>query len=157
LIEASPKAYERLLNNYLEFKDREFDLGNVAIGKEDGVLEFYESDEHLKRGDVGLLSTGVPSEMDRWGGTQQFEPMTVPMESVATMLSRSRFHRFDLLSIDIEGMELDVLPQIKFKELGVLVAVIEWNSKNQRAYDNIMLPQGFKLKHRNAENLIYAR
>jgi FkbM family methyltransferase len=156
LVEASPKAYDRLLENYKQFTDREFDLANVAIGKEDGELEFYESGEHLRKGDVGLLSTGMKGELDRWHD-MEFEKIMVPMESFKTMLSKSRFHKFDLLSIDIEGMELEVLPQIDFSALGIRVAVIEWNSKNREAYNAIMLPQGFKLVDSNLENLIYLK
>ena len=155
LVEASPKAYERLLKNY-ELIDRDFDLQNVAIGKEDGELVFYESGELLKKGDVALVSSGVESELERWESIyMSFEKMTVPMTSVATMLSRSRHTHFDLLSIDIEGMELDVLPQIDFKALKIQVAVIEFNGKDEQKYNDIMFPQGFKLVSKNMENLIY--
>src|SRR5688572_24675567 len=111
LVEASPKAYERLLKNY-ELIDRDIDFHNVAIGKEDGFLGFYESGQLLGKGDVALVSSGVKSELERWGSLEiPFELIAVPMTSVATMLSRSRHTHFDLLSLDIEGMELDVLPQ----------------------------------------------
>lgn len=156
LVEASPKAYERLLKNY-ELFDRDFDLQNVAIGKEDGFLEFYESGELLNKGDIALVSSSVPSELKRWESLNMpFEKMTVPMTSVATMLSMTRHTHFDLLSIDIEGMELDVLPQIDFKDLKIQVAVIEWNSKDERRYNNIIFPYGFKLVSKNPENLIYS-
>jgi len=156
LVEASPKAYERLLKNY-ELIDRDIDLQNVAIGKEDGFLEFYESGELLNKGDIALVSSGVKSELERWASLNMpFEKMKVPMTSFATMLSRSRHTHFDLLSLDIEGMELDVLPQIDFKALKIQVAVIEFNGKNEKAYHDIMFPQGFKLVSKNMENLIYS-
>ncbi len=155
LVEASPKAYERMLKNYSEI-DAVIDFQNVAIGKEDGYLEFYESGELLGKGDVSLVSSGVKSELDRWTSLNMpFTKMKVPMTSVATMLSRSRHTHFDLLSLDIEGMELDVLPQIDFKALKIQVAVIEFNGKNEKAYHDIMFPQGFKLVSKNMENLIY--
>ena len=156
LVEASPTAYERMLKNY-ELIDRDFDFQNVAIGKDDGVLEFYESGELLGKGDVSLVSSGVRSELDRWTSLNiPFHKIKVPMTSFATMLARSRHTYFDLLSLDIEGMELDVLPQIDFKALGIKVAVIEWNSQNEKAYNDIMFPRGFKLVHKNLENLIYS-
>ncbi len=155
LVEASPTAYERMLKNY-ELIDRDIDLQNVAIGKEDGVLEFYESGELLGKGDVSLVSSGVRSELDRWESLKiPFHKIKIPMISFATMLSRTRHTHFDLLSIDIEGMELDVLPQIDFKALKIQVAVIEWNSKDEQKYNDIMFPQGFKLVSKNMENLIY--
>jgi len=155
LVEASPKAYERLLKNY-ELIDRDIDFQNVAIGKEDGVLEFWESGELLGKGDVGLVSSGVLFELNRWKTLDmKFEKLSVPMTSVETMLGRSRHKTFDLLSLDIEGMELDVLPQIDFKALKIQVAVIEFNGKDEQKYHDIMFPQGFKLVSKNMENLIY--
>jgi len=155
LVEASPKAYARLLKNY-ELIDRDFDFQNVAIGTKDGYLEFYESGELLNRGDIALVSSSVPSELKRWESLNMpFEKMTVPMTSVETMLARSRHSKFDLLSIDIEGMELEVLPQIDFFKLGIKVACIEWNSKYELDYNRIMFPYGFKLVSKNQENLIY--
>lgn len=154
LVEASPKAYERLLKNY-ELIDRDFDFQNVAIGLEDRELIFYESGELLNKGDVALVSTAVPSEIVRWKSLNMpFEKMIVPMTSVETMLSRSRHKTFDLLSIDIEGMELDVLPQIDFKKLEIKVACIEWNSKDEKKYNDIMFPFGFRLVSKNPENLL---
>jgi len=156
LVEASPKAYERLFKNY-ELMEWQHDLQNVAIGKEDGELVFWESGELLNKGDVALVSTGIRSELKRWDAIHMpFEKITVPMISFATMLSRTRHTHFDLLSIDIEGMELDVLPQIDFKALKIQVAVIEWNSKDKKAYNDIMFPQGFRLVSINPENLIYS-
>jgi FkbM family methyltransferase len=155
LVEASPKAYERLLKNY-ELIDRDIDFQNVAIGSQDGELEFYESGELLNKGDVALVSSGKKSELDRWKSLNMpFEKMTIGMTSVKTMLERSRHKTFDLLSLDIEGMELDVLPQIDFKALEIKVAVIEWNSKDKKAYNDIMFPFGFRLVSVNPENLIY--
>ena len=57
LVEASPKAYERLVKTY-EGKDAE--LQNVAIGGRDCDLSFHESGELLGKGDVGLVSSAVP-------------------------------------------------------------------------------------------------
>jgi len=158
LVDASPKAYARLLENYQSIAlSNKIDVQNVAIGKEDGELVFWESGELLNKGDVALVSTGVRSELKRWDAIHMpFEKITVPMISFATMLSRTRHTHFDLLSIDIESMELDVLPQIDFKALKIQVAVIEWNSKDKKAYNDIMFPQGFRLVSINPENLIYS-
>lgn len=161
LIEASPKAYDKLLANYQEeiFKDREVDLVNVAVGHYDSEkpVPFYEGGSHLGKGDVGLLSTLKEEELKRWKGQEEFDLITVPMESISTILSRSRFQKFDLLSIDIEGMELEVLPTIPFVKMGVKMALVEWNGKNQLQYDKIMRSSGFRLIHKNGENLIYVK
>ena len=156
LVEASPKAYERLLKNY-ELIDRDIDFQNVAIAKEDGFLDFYESGHILSnKEDIALVSSAVPSEIKRWDSLNtHFDKIKVPCTSVATMLARSRRTHFDLLSLDIEGMELEVLPSIDFAALKIKVAIIEWNSKNERQYNDIMFPFGFRLVSKNPENLIY--
>ena len=158
LVEASPKAYDRLLQTYglAEFNNREFDFQCTAIGKHDGRIPFYESGEHLRKGDVGLLSTSMKEELKRWHD-MEFEEIEVPVTTVKTMLERSRHSKFDLLSLDVEGAELDILPQIDFAALQIKVACIEWNSKHKEAYNAIMLPQGYHLVHSNAENLIYVK
>ena len=156
LVEASPKAYERLLKNY-ELIDRDFDFQNIAIGTMDGYLDFHESGELLGKGDVALVSSAVPNELKRWESLNMpFTKIKVPSTTVETMLARSRHSKFDLLSIDIEGMELEVLPQIDFFKLGIKVACIEWNSKYELDYNRIMFPYGFKLVSKNQENLIYS-
>lgn len=155
LVEASPKAFKRLQEVYDE---RYNDLCNVAIGSKIGEIVLHESGELLKQGDTSLISTCIPSEMKRWESLNMpFEPVTVDMVDFKTLISFSKFKQFDMLSIDIEGMEMEVLPQINFNALGIKLAVIEWNGKYLLEYNNLMYRQGFRLLHTNAENLIYAK
>lgn len=157
LVEASPKAFERLKDTY---KGQEFDIQmlNVAIGSNNGTIELNESGSLLGTGDVSLVSSTLQDEVDRWTSLKiPFEKITVPVIDFKTLMQRSAYKKFDFITIDIEGMEFEVVPQIDFSGLGVKMAIIEWNSKDGPFYDNILIEHGLKLIHYNAENRIYCR
>lgn len=152
-VEASPKAYQRLLENQPNSKCLE-----VAIGSYDGEIILNESGELLGNGDTSLVSSTKPEEMKRWSSLNMaFKPINVRCITFNTLLKETNITGIDFLSIDIEGMELDVLPQIDFNKLGTRLACIEFNGKDKNRYDEIMFPIGFKVIHQNSENLIYAK
>lgn len=156
LVEASPKAFERLVLEHNE--NKRVCLHNFAMATYDGEIEFNESGELLGNGDIALVSSTKQDELDRWSSlNMKFEKIKVPCRTVETFLKNSMYKHFDFLSIDIEGMELEVLPQIDFNKLGVRLACIEFNSKDKEKYDDIIIKQGFELLSQNAENLIYAK
>lgn len=156
LIEASPSAFSRLEKEH--GKNKNLELHEFALGDYDGEIVFHESGELLGTGDIALVSSTRPDELLRWESLNMpFTEMKVPIFSWSSFLERTRFRKFDFFSLDIEGMELSVIPQIDFNELGVKMAIIEFNGKDQHLYDNIMLPQGFRVIHMNAENIIYAK
>jgi FkbM family methyltransferase len=159
-IEASPKAYERLMANIFAKRNGNIFTSNIAVGDRNEYVEFYESGELLGSGDAALVSSLYSAEIKRWDSLNiPFEKISVEMVDFKTLLSRipEVYRRFDLLSLDIEGGEMSVLPQIDFNQLGIKMAIIEWNSKNAEFYDNIMFNFGFKLLSTNPENRIYAK
>lgn len=152
LVEASPKAYERLLKTH----SSGLVLLNVAVGSENGVIDLYESGELLGKGDVALVSSTKIEETERWGPLNMpFEKITVPVITFSQMLASTKHNQFDLISIDIEGMEKEVVPQIDFFKLKTKMAIIEWNGRDAKLYDDYMFNYGFKLMSKNPENRIY--
>ena len=149
MVDASTDMCEKL---------RRFDVEvhNVAMGNGNGFLTFYESGEHLGKGDRSLVSTIVPAEMDRWTN-ETFTPVTVECVTFATLLTRSAFKTFDLISIDVEGMDLDVLRQMDLTALGCKMLCVEFNGKDQPYFDLYCAVHGMKLHAKNAENLIYVK
>lgn len=153
-VEASPKAYDRLkeahpFNKHIEYY-------KFAIGSINGKIILHESNEHLVgKGDIGLLSTVKESELKRWGDAQVFTKIEVPVKTFKSFLSMTAHYSFDFISIDIEGMELEVLPQMDLKKLETKLICVEFNGKEKEKFDALILPQGFYLIHQNAENLIY--
>lgn len=154
LVEASPKAFSRLKSLYTGWEG--IDCIEAAVGPRNGSLIFHESGQLLGTGDVALVSSSKPEELARWKNlNMKFEPLMVRMIDFDTLLDESIWGQFDLISIDIEGMEAEVVPQIPFRSLGVKMAIIEFNGKNQTFFDTIMHRQGYGIHARNAENLIY--
>lgn len=158
LVEASPKAFHRLTAEHNVEGREGIQLLNVAVGYYDGEIEFNESGQLLGTGDVALVSSTKKEEMDRWVSLNMpFEKMMVPVVTFNTLMSKSAFRKFDFLTIDIEGMEVEVVPQIDFTALGVRMAIIEWNGQNETLYDGLLIQHHLKLVHINAENRIYAK
>lgn len=154
-IEASPKAFERLKK---EHSGRTVELSNIALASYDGEIILHESGELIGAGDVALVSSTKNSELARWDSMAiPFEEIEVPCLTFNSFLRLSSYKTFDFVSIDIEGMELEILPQMDFEKLGTKLICVEWNSKDERAYNKILTPFGFRAIHKNAENLIYCR
>lgn len=133
-------------------------LINVAVGSYDGDIELNEFGELLGKGDVALVSSTRQDEVERWASLNMpFEKVTVPVVTFKTLLEGMLYNHFDFLTIDIEGMEPEVVPQIDFTALGVRMAIIEWNGNNAELYDQFLLKSGLKLVHINAENRLYVK
>lgn len=151
-VEPSPTAFAKLETLYLGLPHT---LINAAVTDKNGETILYDSGEHLGKGDSSLLSTVIPEEKSRWV-KESWTEIKVPTINFATMLGISKVKTFDFISIDCEGAELMIMPQMDLKLLGCKLLCVEWNGKDQDKFDAIVLPQGYKLIHKNGENLIYA-
>ena len=154
LIEAGKSPYEKLMTTVLPNTV----VINCAIGNQDGFLTFYESTNLLSSNDVGLVSSLVADETQRWRkegiGFTEYQVECFNWESF-----RNKFHlnsqNFDIISIDIEGMDYDVLIQMNLEELGCKVLCIEFNGIDRQKYVDYALKHGMTLVHQNPENLIF--
>lgn len=156
LVEASPNAFKRLLKTYDNKPG--FFLYQMAVGSYDGEIVLHESGELLGGGDIALVSSTKEDELKRWETLKMpFTPVTVPCVTFETFLKGVSDQRFELVSIDIEGMEKEVIPQIDFNALGTKMAIIEWNGKDADLFDGIMRNFNFALTHVNAENRLYVK
>lgn len=154
LVEPMREAFDKLKELYND--NKLVTTYNCAIGDKDGSVTLYANGEHLKRGDVGLLSTVDLNETKRWGNTETFTPETVEMRKYSSLFPDNKF---DFISIDAEGMDVQILYDISTGLKDVSCLCIEWNSKDliKRSIDIACEPWGLKLIHQNAENLIYAK
>lgn len=155
LVDASPIAYQRLVKNY-EGKNG-FKLIHAAVGDNNGEIILHESGELLGKGDTALVSSTKESEVKRWTSLNiPFHDVTVRQFTFAGILNLSKIKTFDLVSIDIEGTEYEIVPQIDFASLKTKMAIIEWNGKAGEYYDTILNGFGLNIIDVNAENRIYA-
>jgi FkbM family methyltransferase len=150
LIEASPKAYKRI-----KAVGPGIEIYSAAIGAKNEKRVFNQSGALVSKNDVALVSSFHQSEVDRFKKSVDYEPIEIQCITWADFLQLTCFDRFDFISMDIEGSELEVLPQMDLSE--VKLFCIEWNSKPElkAAYEPYF--EGFKLIHTTGENLIYGR
>ena len=156
LVEAGKLPYQKLMTTILPNTI----AINSAIGNENGVLTFYESTNLLDANDVGLVSSLVADETQRWRkagiGFTEYQVECFNWETF-----RDRFHlksqNFDIISIDIEGMDYDVLIQMNLEELGCKVLCVEFNGIDMQKYCDYALKYGMTLVHQNPENLIFLK
>lgn len=153
MIEPDPEAFSRLEKLYLEYKG--LYTYNYAIGDHNGKKILQKSSSLLKKGDTGLVSTFNASEMERFKSAVSYTPVEVQYYTWKTALNRWSIQKFDMISCDIEGDELKVLPDIDLTHTKLIC--IEHNGRNylKLAYEKYL--DGFKLIYTSPENLIYVR
>lgn len=153
LIDASPKAFKKLQENYPNQLD--FHLYNIALARQNGIITFNESGSLLGGGDVALVSTFHEHEMDRFKSVVQYEKVEAKCLTWTAFLKGCPIKEFDFISMDIEGNELDVLPLIDLENTKMICIEHNGNTELQREYEKYLF--GFKLVYTSGENLIYAR
>lgn len=130
---------------------------NIAIGLEDGEFAFYDSGSHAGIEGTGLLSSLDKSQIDKWGKYTTFTETKVKVKTFASFLEGSPIKKFDFVSIDCENMDYEILSQMNLDELGVKCLIVESNSIANERYVFYCGQFGFKIIHRNAENLIFKK
>jgi len=151
LVEPSPKAFARLKENCKDY-------GCLypypfALGVTNGTVTLHESASLINPTDVALVSTIKEQEMDRFRSITSYSPVEVKVFRWKTFLNRLKYKTFDFISIDCEGMDLEVLRQIDLSNTRMVC--VEWNGVNKQAFVDVC--KDFKLVHENGENLIFTR
>lgn len=153
MIEPDPEAFKRLETLYLEY--RGLYTYNYAISDYNGKKILQKSDSLLKNGDTGLVSTFNASEMERFKSIVKYTPIEVQCYTWRTALNRWAIKEFDVISMDIEGEEMKVLPDIELTKTKLVC--IEHNGRQDLKLEYEKYLEGFKLIYTSAENLIYVR
>lgn len=158
LVEPCEKTFKELESNCGLFKGKVL-LHNFGIADYNGEAEFFESGE-LIGGDHSLVSSMKEIETDRWKKQSkpsdpvvEFNKTTIPVVDFATLLERSGNPQVDFIAIDVEGMELEILKQINFRQVSMVC--VEYNGKPEmaEAYDAII---PMPVLYKNRTNIIYA-
>lgn len=154
LIEPSPKAYAKLSEIY-KGRNNGFYTYQYALSNKNSAALLYESGPLCTPADVGLVSTFHQHEKERFQATVKYEPIEVKTFTWKTAMNRWMIKEFDFISLDVEGHELEILPDIDLSKTRMIC--LEWNSKPDLkvAYEKYLY--GFKVIYTSAENLIYAR
>jgi FkbM family methyltransferase len=153
MVEPSPKAFERLKELYNKHKG--FYVYQFAISDHNGKAMLQESGPLCSPSDVGLVSTFHPEEKQRFERSVKYAPVEVKTFKWKTFLNRLTIKEFDFISMDVEGSELAILPDMDLSKTKLIC--LEWNGKPElkTAYEKYL--EGFKLIYTSGENLIYGR
>lgn len=161
LVEPSEKTFGKLVENCQPFTGKVM-LHNVGIADHCGQAPFFESGG-LIGGDHSLVSSMKEEETERWKKKSkpedpivEFNKTTIPVIDFATLLKNSGNPQFDFITIDVEGMELEILKQIDFNTIGCTLICIEYNGKPDmaEAYDKLI---PYPVLHKNKTNIIYGK
>lgn len=157
LVEPSMKVFPKLCD--LHFGNENIVCANVAIGDEiidEAVL--YDSGDFLLKGTCSLLSTCKPTEIKRWGNVT-FEQTKCKMITFEKLMEDSPWKRFDLISVDAEGFDIEIMKQLDLDKLECRCIVLEHNSIPFVVHQMKEYVESFGLKQiaYNAENLIFTR
>lgn len=155
-VEPSPTAFAKLAALYADSPGVR--CINAAIATQDGPVDFWDSGTHLKQGDTSLLSTTRPEELERWKKSgEQFTKTTVRGITFETLLRETGVSRFDFISIDVEGCDLDVLRQIDLTAVDCRMLCVEVNARGDAPFTEYAAKHGMRLHWKSYENLIFVR
>lgn len=126
-----------------------------AITNQNGKKIINASGSLCSAADTGLVSTFHAQEKARFSKSVEYTPLEVTTKKWKTFLNMKRITEFDMISIDVEGDEMNILPEMDLTKTKLLV--IEWNSKPELKTEYEKYLDGFKLIYTSAENLIYGR
>lgn len=155
LVEASKEAYNRCVD---EHKGNEaVQVINIGIADRVGQLVFHESGEHIGKGDHALVSTFDSRELKRWDAKQSFTKTTIDVVDYKTLMTMAKYTEFDFITMDIEGMETVVLPDMDLTNVQCICIEYNMNGDLLKYYTSVVAKFGLKEIARNMENVIFAR
>ncbi len=156
LIEPSPKALNFL--SVLHSGNDRVQIYPYAISKTEGKMSFFESGEMIKNNDVALVSSIHANETQKWRDAGiKFETITVECIQFEKFMQKSQHKKFDAISIDCEGEDLNVLKQINLEQLACRFLIVEFNGKDEALYRIHAEYFGLTLIDKNPENLIFCK
>jgi FkbM family methyltransferase len=153
LVEPSPQAFAKLKDLYNGHKG--FYTYPYAISDHNGKAMLQESGPLCSAADIGLVSTFHAEEKARFSKSVRYSPIEVKTFRWKTFLNRLSIKEFDFVSMDCEGDELNILPQMDLSATRMIC--IEWNGKQDLKTEYEKYLDGFNLIYTSAENLIYSR
>ena len=149
MVEPSPVNFVKLMEATDHLSER-LQLWNVALvpGKS-GPVTWYDS-----CGDA--VSTLSEAHLLKWSQHGEWRRLYINALHVMEFFERVGTD-FDMLSLDVEGINYDILMAMPYDLLNSLKLIcIEYDNKMQEITDYLK-GFGFKIVHRNGENLIFVK
>ena len=147
-VEASPLQFEKLKQN------RNCKLINIAIGSENKQVEFYEVVEGFTQMS-GINNSNFKNSFERIkkNSKSKINKINIECKTFEKLIPNDQI--IDLISIDIEGNELDVLKSINFDKYQIKVIILENNIPNELSYLKFFTEKNFYYFDRVGMDEIY--
>lgn len=155
-IEPNPRIFEYLTSN----RPKSLNINKAIVGSPSTkTIDFFSED-------IGVLSGAKYDEEDvkrryQNRGLQYNSPKKIVVQAVDmnTLLTESKIENVDLLSIDVEGFEMEVLKGLDFDRFSINLMIIEANSKieENEIKEYISKQQHFVYLGNNYQNLFFIR
>ena len=147
-VEASPLQFEKLKKN------RNCKLMNVALGSENKQVEFYEVAEGFTQmSGINNLNFKNSFERIKKNSDSKINKINIECKTFENLIPSDQI--IDLISIDIEGNELDVLNSINFDKYQIKVIILENNTPKELSYLKFFLEKNFNYFDRVGMDEIY--
>ncbi len=145
LIEPVPENFKKLIKNRPDCI-----YYNCAVGMRNKAL-------YLGKGaTAGMLHTMSDIFKNEWhAGSNKQEQYEVECKPLSAIFSETGCDKVDLLSLDVEGGELEVLQTIDWSKVEIRLILFElddYDQEKNEACREIMIKQGFKFKKRIGNN-----
>lgn len=134
LVEGSPFVFDKLKKNF-ENSDS-IQCLNICLSEREGFYDFYHNVNHdvnpnIDKNNMDILSTIDEKSFEKsktWG---TFEKHKVFCHTFDVVMENSKYKTFDLISIDIEGLDYKVLKQIDLNKTKTNCVIIEHNNDEE--------------------------
>jgi FkbM family methyltransferase len=155
-VEPSPTAFERLVELYKD--NKKIRCYDCAICEKDGFFTLFESGSHQSIGDTGLVSSLLKSETLKWSEYTSFKEVEVLCATWKTFARENEISQVEFISIDAEGMDLQILGQMELKKLGCGMLCVEYglDENLRKEMTRIAHSFGLSLFYVSDQNLIFA-
>ena len=156
LIEASPVTFKKLKQNYQNY-EKVFCIEQCLSDVKKRTKFFhniYHNNPNAKD-NSDLLSTIDEESYQRTSGWGTFSSFEIECDTLENALKLSPYTKFDFVSIDIEGMDLQILHQMDLTKLGIELMVVEHNNTIKKEILEYCSDYGFnKIIFQNEVNII---
>jgi len=136
-------------------------IHNFALSETNGTIEFYESFSNDPWSQNGLVSSTIENETSYWKDfyNVSYEKYNVNSFDYQTFINEfyTENQIWDLISIDIEGLDFDLLKQIDLIKCECKCLVVEYNGKNMNQFVDYCRSQNMYLYRFNDCNLIFVK
>ena len=147
-VEASPLQFEKLKKN------RNCKLINLALGSENKQVEFYEVAEGFTQmSGINNLNFQNSFQRIKKNSNSKINKIDIECKTFDKLIPDDQI--IDLISIDIEGNELDVLKSIDFDKYQIKVIIVENIVPNELSYLKFFLEKNFSYFDRVGMDEIY--